>query len=162
MSTVLSTIVQVGESTGEARHELVIPGPVAQVFEMTRDVTRWSEYMPAVTSAAFVEQAPGGDTVEITAEANDQKHTWRSRRSVDPAGWTIDFTRLGPVEPLLRMEGRWQFIPEGAGTTRAVLTHRFTTTTAEALAFYRDATRSNATRDLEGLADYFARKGGNR
>jgi ribosome-associated toxin RatA of RatAB toxin-antitoxin module len=159
--TVLSEITQLGELAAEARHELVIPGPVAEVFELTRDVTRWSAYMPAVTSGVFVEQTPDGDVVEITAEANDQKHTWRSRRGVDRTVWTIDFARIGAVEPLVRMAGRWQFSPEN-GATRAVLTHRFETTTADALTFYTNATRSNATRDLEGLADYVSRKDGDR
>jgi ribosome-associated toxin RatA of RatAB toxin-antitoxin module len=161
MSTVISTITKVGELAGEARHELVIPGPVPEVFDMTRDVTRWTQYMPAVTSGAFVEQSPNADVVEITAEANDQKHTWRSRRRIDSTKWTIDFSRIGAAEPLLRMEGRWEFTAID-GATRAVLTHRFETTTDEALTFYTDATRSNATRDLEGLADYFSRKDGNR
>jgi ribosome-associated toxin RatA of RatAB toxin-antitoxin module len=157
MHDVLSEVTPVGELAVEARHELVIPGPVADVFEMTRDVGRWTEYMPAVTSGVFVEQAADGDLVEITAEANEQTHTWRSRRAVDRTVWTIDFARVGAVEPLLRMEGRWQFTPLGEGT-RAVLTHRYAATTAEALAFYTNATRSNATRDLQGLADYFSRK----
>lgn len=157
MNAVTSTITQVGDLAGEARHELLIPAPVADVFEMTRDVSRWTEYMPAVTSGAFVEQTADGDVVEITAEANDQTHTWRSRRVIDRTKWTIDFARIGAVEPLLKMEGRWEFIPVG-GATRAVLTHRFRTTTADALTFYGNATRSNATRDLEGLAEYFNRK----
>ena len=157
MNTVSSSITEVGELAAEARHELVIPGPVAEVFEMTRDVTRWTEYMPAVTTGAFVEQTPNGDIVEITAEANEQKHTWLSRRTIDRTKWTIDFARIGAVAPLLEMKGRWQFTPMG-DSTRAVLTHRFRTTTADALAFYGNATRSNATRDLDGLAKYFSGK----
>lgn len=155
MSTVLSEITPVGGLSAEARHELDIPGPVAEVFEMTRDVTRWKEYMPAVTVAEFVEQDADGDVVEITAEANDQKHTWRSRRAVDRAAFTIDFSRIGATAPLVSMEGRWEFHPLGDGSTRAVLTHRYSTTTPEALGFFDNATRSNATRDLEGLAEYF-------
>jgi hypothetical protein len=121
---------------------------------MTRDVTRWSEYMPAVTHAEFVEQDDRGDVVEICAEANDQKHTWRSRRAVDRALRTIEFHRVGAVEPLVEMTGRWEFTVDGPATV-AVLTHRFTTTTPEALEFFSNATRSNATRDLEGLAEFF-------
>lgn len=157
MSTVLSEITPVGALAAEARHELDIPGPVAEVFEMTRDVIRWKEYMPAVTVATFIDQTPDGDVVEITAEANDQKHTWQSRRIVDPTARTIDFTRIGPVAPLISMTGRWEFFSTGE-STRAVLTHRYTTTTPEALHFFDNATRSNATRDLEGLAEYFRSK----
>lgn len=153
--TVLSMTTAVADLAAEARHELDIPGPVDEVFEMTRDVLRWAEYMPAVTAAAFVEQGADGDVVEITAEANDQKHTWRSRRRVDRAAHVIEFSRVDPVEPLLSMQGRWAFVPAGDGT-RAVLTHRFAVTTAQALQFFTDATRSNATRDLEGLAEHFA------
>jgi ribosome-associated toxin RatA of RatAB toxin-antitoxin module len=156
MSTILSEFKTVGELAAEARHELHIPGSMAAVFEMTRDVTRWHEYMPAVTEAEFVFEEDGVDIVEITAEANDQRHTWRSRRTIDRSGWTIDFSRVGAVEPLLQMNGRWQFVAEEGGT-RAVLTHRFATTTQEALDFFRNATRSNATRDLEGLAEYFSK-----
>ncbi|HSV66814.1 MAG TPA: SRPBCC family protein [Mycobacteriales bacterium] len=156
MSTVRSEITTVGDLANVARHELVIPGPVAEVFEMTRDVGRWADYMPAVTSAEFVEQTPDGDLVQITAEANNQRHTWRSRRSIDRTAWTIDFSRVGPVAPLVRMSGRWEFSARG-GTTRAVLTHRYATTTTDALCFFDDATRSNATRDLQGLAEYFSR-----
>jgi len=158
MTTVLSETTPIGDLAAQARHELSILGPVAEVFEMTRNVLRWTEYMPAVTAAAFVDQSADGDVVEITAEANDQKHTWRSRRAVDRTARTIEFTRAEPVEPLVSMEGRWEFIADG-DRTRAVLTHRYETTTAQALAFYTDATRSNATRDLEGLAEYFARAG---
>src|SRR5262249_15053102 len=158
MTTVLSETTRVGELAAHARHELSIPGPVAEVFEMTRDVHRWAEYMPAVTAAAFIEQTPDGDVVEITAEANDQKHTWRSRRAVDRRAWTIEFTRVEPVAPLVSMGGRWEFTSEG-DATRAVLTHRWATTTPQALDFFANATRSNATRDLEGLAEHFARKG---
>lgn len=156
MSTVLSTITPTGHVAAEARHELTIPGPADSVFEMTRDVLRWSEYMPAVTEAAFVEQGHEGDLVQITAEANDQRHTWRSRRAVDRAARTIEFTRVEPSAPLVAMRGRWEFVDEGQ-QTRAVLTHSFATTTPEALEFFTNATRSNATRDLEGLADYFTR-----
>ncbi len=159
MSTVLSEITPVGALAAEARHELVIPGPVAEVFEMTRDVARWTEYMPAVTAATFVDQTPDGDIVEIVAEAGDQKHTWRSRRTVDRTAWTIDFARIGAVAPLVDMTGRWEFSSAGEGT-RAVLTHRYATTTPEALRFFDNATRSNATRDLEGLAEYFRVTGG--
>lgn len=158
MTAVLSETTMLGELGAEARHELVIPGPAAEVFEMTRDVRRWSEYMPAVTAAAFVEQDADGDVVEITAEANDQKHTWRSRRVVDRAGRTIEFDRVDPAEPLVSMRGRWEFEADG-DKTRAVLTHRFATTNPEALSFYANATRSNATRDLEGLAAFFAQEG---
>ncbi|HEY0640404.1 MAG TPA: beta-ketoacyl synthase N-terminal-like domain-containing protein [Pseudonocardiaceae bacterium] len=157
VNTVLSETTVTGDYAAVARHELVIPGPVADVFEMTRDVTRWSEYMPAVTAAAFRSESTDGDLVEITAEANNQKHTWQSRRTVDRAAWTIDFSRVGAVEPLLSMEGRWQFIA-GEDGTRAVLTHRYATTSQDSLDFYGDATRSNATRDLEGLAEYFSTK----
>jgi aromatase len=155
MKTVLSETTLIGELAAEARHELVIPGPAAEVFEMTRNVLRWTEYMPAVTAAAFVEESADGDVVEITAEANDQKHTWRSRRTVDRTARTIEFMRVDPAEPLLTMQGRWEFLSDG-DATRAVLTHRFRTTNSNALGFYKDATRSNATRDLEGLAAFFA------
>lgn len=158
-STVLSEITPIGALAAEARHELDIPGPVAEVFEMTRDVTRWKEYMPAVTSAEFIDQTADGDVVEITAEANDQKHTWRSARAVDRAGFTIEFSRIGAVAPLVEMRGRWEFHPTPGGT-RAVLTHRYSTTTPEALRFFDNATRSNATRDLEGLAEHFSSKEG--
>jgi aromatase len=161
MTTVLSQTTPLGALAARARHELSIPGPAAEVFEMTRDVLRWADYMPAVTAASFVQQSADGDIVEITAEANDQKHTWRSRRAVDRTARTIGFTRVEPVEPLVSMEGRWEFIADGEAT-RAVLTHRYSTTTAQALDFYTDATRSNATRDLEGLAEYFARTGAAR
>lgn len=157
MSTVISTIAPIGELAAEARHELLVPGSVADVFEMTRDVGRWAEYMPAVTTAEFVEQTPGGDIVQITAEANNQKHTWRSRRDIDRTVWTIAFSRVGAEEPLVSMTGKWEFSPEG-GATKAVLTHRYETTTADALTFYTNATRSNATRDLEGLAEFFGTK----
>lgn len=156
MTTVLSETTPLGSLAAQARHELSIPGPVAEVFEMTRDVLRWTEYMPAVTAAAFVEQTANGDVVEITAEANDQKHTWRSRREVDRTAWTITFTRVEAVEPLVSMQGRWEFTADG-DATRAVLTHRWATTTQQALDFFAGATRSNATRDLEGLAEYFTR-----
>lgn len=161
MTTVLSETIPLGALAAQARHELSIPGPVAEVFEMTRDVLRWTEYMPAVTAAAFVQQSADGDVVEITAEANDQKHTWRSRRAVDCTARIIEFTRVDPVEPLMSMAGRWEFVADGE-VTRAVLTHRYSTTTAQALAFYANATRSNATRDLEGLAEHFARAGAAR
>lgn len=161
MTTVLSETTPIGELAAEARHELVIPGPAEAVFEMTRDVLRWAEYMPAVTAAAFVEQGADGDVVEITAEANDQKHTWRSRRAVDRVARTIEFSRVDPAEPLVSMGGRWEFEADGEAT-RAVLTHRFATTNPEALSFYASATRSNATRDLEGLAAFFAREGAGR
>jgi ribosome-associated toxin RatA of RatAB toxin-antitoxin module len=154
VTAVLSEFTDSGELAAVARHELLIPGPVADVFEMTRDVTRWNEYMPAVTEASFVYQDNGIDIVEICAEANEQRHTWRSRRAVNRSAWTIDFTRVAPVDPLVHMEGRWEFTGEDDGT-RAVLTHRFSTATREALEFFRNATRSNATRDLEGLAEYF-------
>jgi ribosome-associated toxin RatA of RatAB toxin-antitoxin module len=154
VTTVLSEINQLGELSAEARHELLVPGPAGEVFEMTRDVTRWHEYMPAVTAAAFIEQTEAGDIVEITAEANDQKHTWRSQRDIDRTALTITFSRIGAAPPLVRMTGRWAFIADRDGT-RAVLTHRYATTTPEAMRFFADATRSNATRDLEGLAKYF-------
>ncbi len=154
MSVVSSEITPAGELSAVARHERVIPGPIDVVFELTRDVTRWREYMPAVTRAEFVEQDDHGDVVEICAEANDQEHTWRSRRLVDRGRRTIEFHRVGAVEPLVEMTGRWEFTADGRGT-RAVLTHRFTTSTPEALEFFTHATRSNATRDLEGLADFF-------
>jgi ribosome-associated toxin RatA of RatAB toxin-antitoxin module len=160
-TAVLSETTLIGELGAEARHELVIPGPAAAVFEMTRDVVRWTEYMPAVTAAAFVEQSADGDLVEITAEANDQKHTWRSRRAVDRAAQTIEFSRVDPAEPLVSMTGRWEFTADG-DATHAVLTHRFATTNPRALSFYTDATRSNATRDLEGLAAFFAQAGAQR
>lgn len=155
MTTVLSETTPLGGLAAQARHELSIPGPMAEVFEMTRDVLRWTEYMPAVTAATFVEQTADGDVVEITAEANDQKHTWRSRRAVDRTACTIEFTRVEPVAPLLSMQGRWEFTADGTAT-RAVLTHRWSTTTQQALDFFANATRSNATRDLEGLAEHFA------
>jgi ribosome-associated toxin RatA of RatAB toxin-antitoxin module len=161
MSTVLSTTTQVADLAAVARHELDIPGAVEEVFEMTRDVLRWAEYMPAVSAAAFVEQAPDKDVVEITAEANDQKHTWRSRRTVDRRAHVIEFSRVDPVEPLVSMHGRWEFVADG-DVTRAVLTHRFAATTPQALQFFIDATRSNATRDLEGLAEHFVRAGAAR
>jgi ribosome-associated toxin RatA of RatAB toxin-antitoxin module len=160
-TAVLSQTTRVGDLEAEARHQLIIPGPAAEVFEMTRDVLRWTEYMPAVTSAAFVEQSADGDLVEITAEANDQKHTWRSRRAVDRAAMTIEFSRMDPAEPLVSMQGRWEFVADG-DRTHAVLTHRFSTTNLDALTFYTDATRSNATRDLEGLAEFFAQAGAQR
>ena len=159
MSTVLSEITPIGMLAAEARHELDIPGPVAEVFEMTRDVARWKDYMPAVTSATFIDLTATGDVVEITAEANDQKHTWRSRRAVDRTAHTIDFSRIGATDPLISMEGRWEFHAAGEHT-RAILTHRYVTSTPEALTFFDNATRSNATRDLEGLADYFSSKEG--
>lgn len=161
MNTVLSEFTPSGDLAAVARHELVIHGRVADVFEMTRDVTRWHEYMPAVTDAEFVTQDEHGDVVQICAEANDQKHTWRSRRVVDRTEWTIDFQRVDVAAPLVQMEGRWQFSPDGENT-RAVLTHRFATTTEESLDFFRNATRSNATRDLEGLAEHFDSKENNR
>ncbi|HEX7660228.1 MAG TPA: SRPBCC family protein [Pseudonocardiaceae bacterium] len=154
MTTVLSQVNKVDDLAGEARHELLVPGAPREVFEMTRDVTRWHEYMPAVTAAEFIKDTENEDIVEITAEANDQKHTWQSRRAIDRTALTIEFNRIGATEPLVRMTGKWEFIPEG-DQTRAVLTHRFATTTPEAFRFFADATRSNATRDLEGLANYF-------
>lgn len=160
-STVLSETTPTGDLAAEARHELTIPGPAADVFEMTRNVLRWAEYMPAVTAAAFIEEDTDGDIVEITAEANDQKHTWRSRRDVDRIARTIEFSRVDPAEPLVSMAGRWEFVQDG-DATRAVLTHRFATTTPQALDFYANATRSNATRDLQGLAAFFAQAGAGR
>jgi ribosome-associated toxin RatA of RatAB toxin-antitoxin module len=157
MSAVLSEITPAGTLAVEARHELLIPGPVSDVFEMTRNVERWTEYMPAVTYGAFVEQTDDGDVVEITAQANEDVHTWRSRRKIDRNAMTIEFSRIGATAPLVSMQGRWEFVPEAAGT-RALLTHRYATTTPEALEFFNGATRSNATRDLEGLAEYFAAK----
>jgi hypothetical protein len=59
------------------------------------------------------------------------------------------------------MRGRWEFTADG-NVTRAVLTHRWATTTQQALDFFANATRSNATRDLEGLAEHFARAGAAR
>ena len=166
MTTVTSVITTVGRLTATARHELFVAGPIGEVFELTRDVTRWREYMPAVTGARFVEQNETGDIVEITAEANDQRHTWRSRRIVDPAARTIDFSRIDAQPPLREMTGRWEFIQADDDTgalirygTRAVLTHRYATTTEEAFTFFRNATRSNATRDLEGLAELFRQAG---
>lgn len=155
MSTVESQFTSLGPLQAEARHQLDIPGPADEVFEMTRDVLRWSEYMPAVTEAEFVSVDDTGDVVQITAEANDQRHTWRSQRVVDRAARTIEFSRLEPSDPLIAMRGRWEFTATGE-RTRAVLTHRFSTSTPEALEFFVNATRSNATRDLEGLADHFA------
>ncbi len=157
MSTVLSEFTPNGDLAAVARHELVIPGQVADVFEMTRDVTRWHEYMPAVTTATFLAEDGDGDVVQISAEANDQKHTWRSRRVIDRSQWTIDFSRVDAVAPLVHMAGRWEFTPDPAGT-RAVLTHEFATASHAALDFFRNATRSNATRDLEGLAAHFAKE----
>ena len=68
---------------------------------------------------------------------------------------------MDAVAPLASMQGRWEFVADG-DTTHAVLTHRFAATTPDALSFYADATRSNATRDLEGLAAFFAQAGARR
>lgn len=154
MSLIASEITRTGRHV-EARHVATVAGSRLEVFEMCRDVRAWPRFMPAVSSADFVEQHDAGDIVEITAAANGHTDTWRSARVVDTDAWTIGFTRLEPPAPLLSMSGRWRFTATSPDSTEVELTHSFDAETDDACEHRIEAVRANASTDLAALAAHF-------
>lgn len=145
---------------GREKHTIVVAATPEAAYALCCDLTMWPRFMPAVTDATVV--VPRGpdsiEEIELTAEANDAVHTWRSARRLDDSKLSVTFARLDPVAPLLRMNGVWEFTPgESEGTALVTLRHRFVATDVEAADFFTRVIRSNATRDLVGMRDWFAR-----
>jgi aromatase len=122
------------------------------VFEACRDVTAWPTFMPAVRSATFLEQGIDADVVRITAEVNDDVWTWTSRRRLDPETGTIQFQRVSPPHPILRMAGSWRVSCE-CGLTIVELTHSFEVVDGcdDVARRLEQAIVANARRDLAAL-----------
>jgi ribosome-associated toxin RatA of RatAB toxin-antitoxin module len=140
----------------ELSHEIVICSDAATVFEACRNVRQWPTFMPAVRQADFVEQTHDGDTVSITAEANDSLWTWHSRRIINKNDFTISFERIAPTPPILRIGGTWTIIQETACSVRLKLDHHFLVgdNSLNMEDFLASSIRSNATRDLRALQQF--------
>lgn len=152
----MNNLFKAGTEYGKSSADVVVAAPRADVFEACRDVTGWKRFMPAVLDAEFVSPADqdGDEVVRITARANEDTHTWESARHVSPDLDVIRFVRLGPQDPLLKMEGVWRFTDFEDGT-RVTLSHSFAAQTAESRDFFLNACKNNARTDLDGLRRLF-------
>lgn len=137
-------------------HHLEIHSPPDRVFEACRNVCKWSQFMPAVKHATFVQESGVHDIVCITAEANNEIWTWRSKRMLNRARLLITFERLDPPWPILSMSGKWLLIPLPHGVVQLQLEHCFlvSTDSPEKREFLVESIKRNATRDLAALREY--------
>lgn len=112
--------------------------------------------MPAVRNAKFIDREHNRDTVEITAEANNQLWTWSSRRTLDPLAMTIAFERIDLPDAVTLMRGKWVILPMGEDKCVIELHHEFAVQPGhqDVEDFLTRSIKSNASRDLEAMARY--------
>jgi len=123
-----------------------------KLFECCRDVSKWANFMPAVVRAEFIETAELSDLVLITAEANNEIWTWKSKIRIKRDELTIAFERVNPIPPIEYMRGMWRIDKLTNGEVSLVLTHDFKVDqNAEMEQFITESIKRNASRDLQAL-----------
>ena len=134
-------------------HSVLIQSSFQEVFETCRDVEKWESFMPAVKKAKFISSSKKSDTVEITAQANNQVWTWRSNRIIDLEAGIIRFERATPTENIRRISGFWKISSLPNGCCELSLEHEFELINEdfEMVLFLKKSIRSNATRDLKAI-----------
>ena len=99
---------------------LTINAPIERVYEIALDVESFPEFMEDLQSLAVVERSPDGNrtVTEWVGLIREFKMTvkWTQEDRWNDAAHRDDFTLIqGDMD---RMEGYWQFTPEGDSKTR--------------------------------------------
>ena len=99
---------------------IVIHAPIARVYQIARDVEAFPQFMSDLRSLKVLERSP--DDARTTTEwvgfipAVKMPIKWTQEDVWNDATYRDDFKMIqGDMD---RMEGYWQFVPEGDGQTR--------------------------------------------
>ncbi len=151
-------------------HHIEIDADVEAAYKLCLEVERWPQIFPPCKAARVIEQDERSQLIELTALANGQPMTWRSRREIFRDSRVITFRQVKPSPLLSWMEGVWHFFPLRKGTL-VVLEHRFdvkeqldanhgiqgVTNPKEALEFMTRSVDTNSQRELSAIKEYLER-----
>ncbi|WNG34354.1 hypothetical protein F0U61_12470 [Archangium violaceum] len=151
-------------------HHIEVDADVEAAFALCFNVERWPQIFPPCKAAKVLEQDERSQLIELTALANGQPMTWRSRRELFRDSRVITFRQVKPSPLLSWMEGVWHFYPLRKGTL-VVLEHRFdikeqldanhgiqgVTNPREALEFMKRSVDTNSQRELSAIKEYLER-----
>lgn len=102
---------------GHTENSIVIAAPRPVVWELTNDVTRWTELFTEYQAVDVLERQ--GDTVRFRLtmfpDENGTVWSWVSERSVDRATWQVRAHRVEPG-PFEYMRIHWRYTEEPQGT----------------------------------------------
>jgi aromatase len=144
------------------QHQVQIAADPDAAFALCRDVERWPDVFPPCQAAKVLEHDGSRQLIEISALANGELLTWRSRRELHEEARVITFEQVAPAPLVDRMEGAWRFFPVDRGTLVA-LEHRLSVkdeveglvpgveTADDALSFITCSTDENSRRELREM-----------
>lgn len=103
---------------GRTATEIEIAAPPDFVFDLTNDLSRWTEMFTEYESVEILEQGPRHYTFRLTTKPDEEgrSHSWISRRDLFPEESRIEARRLEPLKPFDSMHIQWWYEPAGEGT----------------------------------------------
>lgn len=107
------------------RHEIVVRAPAPRVYQLIAEVENWPRIFPPTIHVEHVERSAEQERIRIWATANGEVKAWTSHRTLDPAGWRIDFRQEVSSPPVAAMGGAWILEPVDDHTCRVVLLHDY-------------------------------------
>ena len=102
-----------------------IAGPIEAVYELAKDMERYSEYMPDVESVVVAERRPDRTVTDWTTHVDGVPIVWKEEDVFDDQARRIRYRLIeGDLD---KFEGQWIFEPASDGTagTRVTLTVDF-------------------------------------
>jgi len=116
----------------DTSHEVIVDAVADAVYRLIADVAGWPHLFDPTVHVDLLLEEEGAQLLRIWAMAGGAVHDWTSRHSLDALGRRIAFQRIVSKPPVAAMSGEWSVTPQGPGSCRVVLTHRFETIGAAA------------------------------
>lgn len=135
-----------------ATHEVVVDGVPADVFEILRDVGKWSGIFPPTVHSRRLQGDDAEEIIEIWAAAGEEMRRWESRRSLNAEKMQINFHQTSPAAPLGSMSGRWVVTPQD-GQAHVSLLHEYQLLAehADQAEWVAEVVDSNSRKELDSL-----------
>ncbi|HUF25635.1 MAG TPA: SRPBCC family protein [Gemmatimonadaceae bacterium] len=102
----------------ETVDERIVRAPVADIFDLARDVERWPDHLSHYRYVRFRERAPdGGGLVEMSANRPfgplNWPTWWLSDMQVDAEAPRVRFRHVGGITTRMDVEWSFELVPDG-------------------------------------------------
>jgi aromatase len=143
----------------KTEHTIEVACHPDDAFALCLGVDRWPDVFPPCLDAVVLELTDRRQTIRLTAKANGHIFSWESKRRLDRAARTIEFSQSTPSPLVAYMNGHWA-VQAAEGGCRVMLVHEFAvkevvaglvngvTTPDEAMSFMLRTIEDNSTKEL--------------
>lgn len=101
--------------------QVVMRGPMKDAFRAASEVERWPDLLPHYRWVRFLERAPGGGVVEMSANRPfgplDWPTWWVSQMWIEPARHAVRYRHIRGVTAGMDVEWTLQDTPDGVNVT---------------------------------------------